>query len=290
MFLAQEAATGEAAKSPLQNPTLDGLREYGIYLLEAYGPKVLQALAVLIVGWIASRIIRGAVRRLMVRAKVDATLTGFIAHLAYMLLLALVVVTALQQLGVQSTSFVAIIGAAGLAVGFALQGSLANFAAGVMLIFFRPFRVGDYIQAGGIGATVEEIQIFATTFRTPDNVRVIVPNSSITNGVITNYSANPTRRIDLEFGIGYGDDTTKAKAIIEDILAKDARILKDPAPTVAVAALADSSVNIVCRPWVNSPEYWAVRFDLLETVKRAFDDNGITIPFPQRDVHVHQVA
>jgi len=256
----------------------------------AHGPKVLYALGILIVGWIVARIITGISRRVMKRAKLDPTLCGFLSNLAYALMVTLVVVTAIQQLGVPTTSFVAVIGAAGLAIGFALQGSLSNFAAGVMLILFRHFRAGDYIEGGGVAGTVEELQVFATILKTPDNKRVIVPNSAMTNGSITNYSANAVRRVDLVFGIGYEDDVSKAKEILETLVASDSRILKDPAPTIAVLELGDSSVNLACRPWVNTADYWAVRFDLLEQTKKSFDEQGITIPFPQRDVHMHQVA
>ncbi len=258
--------------------------------LETYGPAVLKALATLIIGWIVAKIITGVVRRLMIKSKVDPTLSGFAGKLTYMVLMTLVAISAIQTLGVATTSFVAVIGAAGLAIGFALQGSLANFAAGTMLILFRPFKVGDYVEAGGVSGIVEELEVFVTTLRTPDNKKVIVPNAIISGGTITNYSANPTRRIDLVFGIGYDDDLKKAKKILEEILAKDDRILKDPAVTIAVGELADSSVNFVVRPWVKTADYWDVHFDLTEAVKLEFDAQGISIPFPQQDVHMHQVA
>ncbi len=258
--------------------------------LKVYGPTVIAAVVTLIVGWIVARILKGIVRRLLHRAKVEPTLTGFVVNVTYALLLTLVIISAIQRLGVSTASFVAVVGAAGLAVGFALQGSLANFASGVMVILFHPFKVGDYVEAGGIGGVVEEVQIFATVLRTPDNKRIIAPNSAITGGTITNYSANDTRRVDLVFGIGYGDDIAKAKTIIEQVLSKDDRILKDPEPTIAVAELADSSVNIVVRPWVKTPDYWPVLFDLTEGIKLTFDAQGITIPFPQRDVHMYQAA
>lgn len=258
--------------------------------LAVYGPSVLQAAAILFFGWLAMRVLRGVVRRVMNRANLDPTLTGFVANMLYAILMTLVVITALQKLGVPTTSFVAIIGAAGLAVGFALQGSLANFAAGVMVIIFRPFKVGDYIEGGGVSGTVQELQIFCTVLTTPDNRMIIVPNAAITSGDITNYSANDTRRIDLTFGIGYGDDMAKARNTLRELVSKDERILKDPETTIAVAELGDSSVNLVCRPWVKTADYWNVRFDLIEAVKARFDVDGISIPFPQRDVHVHQVA
>lgn len=259
-------------------------------LLALYGPIAVKALVTLIVGWIVARVLTGVVRRIMHKAKVESTLIGFVANLTFTLLMTLVVISAVQNLGVPTASFVAVVGAAGLAVGFALQGSLANFAAGVMLIIFHPFKAGDFVEAGGVSGTVEEVQIFATVLKTPDNKRVIVPNSAITGGTITNYSANDTRRVDLVFGIGYRDDIDKAKDVLENILAQDERVLKDPKATIAVAELADSSVNLVVRPWVKTPDYWKVLFDLTEAVKQRFDAESISIPFPQRDVHVRQVA
>jgi small conductance mechanosensitive channel len=201
-----------------------------------------------------------------------------------------VFIAALDQLGVDTTSLIALIGAAGLAVGLALQGSLQNFAAGVMLVVFRPFKIGDVVDAGGAMGKIEKISIFSTTMITPDNRDIIVPNGQIYSGTITNYSANETRRVDLVFGIGYGDDMRKAKEIMEDIVAKHELILDDPAPGVAVAELADSSVNFNVRPWVNAADYWTVRADVIEQVKTAFDENGISIPFPQMDVHLDKVG
>lgn len=259
-------------------------------LLEAYGPTVVKALAILLIGWIVARIVRSVARSLMIRAKVDETLTGFCASLLYMLLMALVIISALSKMGVDTTSFAALIAAAGLAIGFALQGSLGNFAAGVMLIIFRPFKAGDYVEAGGTSGTVEQIQVFATTLKTPDNKTIVVPNSAVTSSNITNYSARETRRVDMVFGIGYGDDIRKAKEVISSILARDNRILKEPEPVIAVSELADSSVNIVVRPWVKTADYWGVFFDITEAVKLEFDAQGITIPYPQQDVHMHQVA
>jgi small conductance mechanosensitive channel len=200
-----------------------------------------------------------------------------------------VIIAAINTLGVQTTSFIAVIGAAGLAIGFALQGSLANFASGVMLIIFRPFKAGDFVEAGGTSGAVEAIHIFNTVLKTPDNKKVIIPNSKVTGDNIVNYSAKDTRRVDLVFGIGYEDDIRKAKQTLEQIVASDERVLKDPAPTIAVSELGDSSVNFVVRPWVNTADYWSVYFDLTEKVKLTFDDQGISIPFPQTDVHLHKV-
>lgn len=255
-----------------------------------YGTKIIGAIAILIIGRLLIGVIVRIVRRLMQRAKSEETLTKFVTSLTKIVLMVFIVLAALGTLGVETTSFVAIIGAAGLAIGFALQGSLANFAAGVMLIIFRPFKVGDYVEAGGTAGSIEAVGIFHTTFNTPDNKEVIVPNSSITGGNITNYSAKETRRVDLVFGIGYGDDIKLAKETLEEIVNADPRVLKDPAPTIAVSELADSSVNFVVRPWVKTADYWAVLFDLTEKVKLTFDAKGISIPFPQQDVHMHQVA
>ena len=204
-----------------------------------------------------------------------------------MLLLAFVIIASLEQLGVDTSSLTAIIAAAGLAVGFALQGSLSNFAAGVMIILFRPFRVGEFIEGAGIKGTVREIQIFSTILTTGDNKRIIVPNGQIMSDDITNYSANDTRRIDMVFGIGYEDDLLAAKTTLEEILAAHPKVLEEPATVVNVAELADSSVNFNARPWVKTEDYWDVRADIHEQVKLVFDEKGISIPFPQQDVHVH---
>ncbi len=256
-------------------------------LATEFGVKIVAAIAIFIIGrWIVSLLTRG-MRRLMERADLEPTLVTFLSNITRILLLVFVVLAAISQLGIQTASIIAVLGAAGLAVGLALQGSLANFAAGVLIIVFRPYRVGDYVEAAGVGGTVEQVQIFTTVLRTPDNKRVIVPNSQITDGVITNYSANDTRRVDLVFGIGYGDDIDKARDIIRGVLEADERVLKDPAPQVAVQELADSSVNFVTRPWVATADYWAVYFDVTEKVKKRFDEEGVSIPFPQRDVHIY---
>lgn len=268
--------------------SMEILIERGKELALTWGPNAIAAILTLVFGWILTRILTGTVRRVMRRAKLEETLIGFACNIARMGLTALVVITAIQKLGVPTTSFVAVIGAAGLAVGFALQGSLSNFAAGVLLIIFRPFKVGDFVEAGGTSGTVEEIAVFATTMKTGDNKRIIIPNSNITGSNITNYSANPTRRVDMVFGIGYGDDIKMARDVLQGLVDADDRILKDPAPTIAVSELADSSVNFIVRPWVKSGDYWAVLFDMTEAVKLAFDAKGISIPFPQTDVHIHQ--
>ncbi|HVS18855.1 MAG TPA: mechanosensitive ion channel domain-containing protein [Planctomycetota bacterium] len=259
-------------------------------LITLYGMKVVAAVAILGAGWFVVGIVTGGVRKALSKSKIDVTLQRFLCNVTRMLLLTFVVVAAIAQLGVQTASLVAVIGAAGFAIGFALQGSLSNFAAGVMIMFFRPFKAGDVVEAAGEMGKVHEVGIFNTIILTFDNKRVIVANASVTGANITNYSAMDTRRVDLKFGISYGDDMKKAKDLIHKVLAKDARVLKDPAPTIVVGELGDSSVNILCRPWVKTADYWGVYWDTLEAVKESFDANGITIPFPQRDVHMHQVA
>jgi small conductance mechanosensitive channel len=256
----------------------------------AYGIKIVGALAIVIFGRIVTGILAGVVRRLMNRSKADETLIKFVVSLTRIALLTFIIIAALGTLGVQTASFVAVIGAAGLAVGFALQGSLANFASGVMIIIFRPFKAGDYVEAGGVSGSIEAVHIFNTIMKTPDNKEVIVPNSKITGDNIVNYSANEMRRVDMVFGIGYGDDIRKAKNILVQILGSDPRVLKDPAPTVAVSELGDSSVNFVVRPWVKTADYWAVYFDITEKVKLTFDEQNVSIPFPQRDVHLFQAS
>jgi len=247
------------------------------------------AIAIFIVGRILARMISDLVRRGMTRAKTDAILVGFIGNITYGLLLVAVVLAAIDSLGVNVTSLMAIVGAAGLAVGLAMKDSLGNFAAGVMIIIFRPFKIGDYINAGGAAGSVDEIGLFATMMHTPDNQRIIVPNSSIINGNITNVSALPTRRLDLVFGISYDDNIGQARDIIKSVIDADERVLKDPEPSILVGELGDSSVNINVRPWVNSGDYWPLRAHLLETIKVRFDEAGITIPYPQQDVYMHEV-
>ena len=244
------------------------------------------ALAIWIIGkWVAQRLSRLS-KRLMERARVDATLVHFLGNIIYIILLVVVAIAALDYLGIKTTSLLAIFGAAGLAVGLAMKDSLSNFASGVMLILFRPFKVGDFIEAAGTAGIVEGIGIFATSMRTGDNRAIIVPNSRLYQGNIINFSAKPTRRIDLVFGIGYGDDIKLAKQLIEEVIQADTRIHTDPAPTIALGELGESSVDINVRPWVDTADYWPVRADLLENIKLAFDANGISIPFPQREVHV----
>jgi len=248
------------------------------------------ALVIFIVGRWVIRILIKLLRKALGRAKMDDILINFVASMASALLLLFVIIAALNQLGVNTTSLIALLGAAGLAIGLALQNSLQNFASGVMLIIFRPFKTGDFVEAGGTSGVVEHISIFTTIMRTGDNREVIVPNGAIYNGTITNYSARETRRIDMVFGIGYGDDIRKAKEILQQLLDADDRVLKDPAPLIAVGELADSSVNFNVRPWVKSGDYWAVKFDFTEQVKLTFDAQGISIPYPQMDVHMEKSA
>jgi small conductance mechanosensitive channel len=250
--------------------------------------NLLLAIAIFLIGrWIA-RAIRKFVDKVLTKAEVDKTLKVFLENLVYFLLMFFVIIAVVDRLGVPSASLVALLGAAGLAVGLALQGSLANFAAGVLLIVFRPFKVGDYVEGGGSAGTVEKISIFTTQLKTPDNKTVIIPNAKMTGDNIVNYSAKSIRRVDLVFGISYSDDIDKAKEIIRSVLAGEERIIAEPATTIAVLRLGDSSVDLAVRPWVSTADYWNVYFSLTESIKKRFDENNITIPFPQRDVHIYQ--
>ncbi|MES9878300.1 MAG: mechanosensitive ion channel domain-containing protein [Candidatus Sedimenticola sp. PURPLELP] len=251
-----------------------------------WGINIGMALAIFIVGRLVVKALVKLAGKLLTKAGMDEILTNFVTSIANAILLLFIIIAALDQLGVDTTSLIALLGAAGLAVGLALQNSLQNFAAGVMLIIFRPFKNGDFVEAGGTTGVVETISIFSTIMRTGDNREVIVPNGSIYNGTITNYSARDTRRIDMVFGIGYDDDIKKAKEIMAGIIKADDRVLTDPETLIAVAELADSSVNFNVRPWVKSGDYWAVKFDLTEKIKIAFDENGISIPYPQMDLHM----
>ena len=255
-----------------------------------WGINIIFALAIFLIGRIVIKVITNVIARVLEQSGWDKILINFVSSIIYTLLLLVVAIASLNQLGIDTTSLIALIGAAGLAVGLALQGTLQNFAAGVMLIIFRPFKTDDFVEAGGCAGIIENITIFNTVMRTGDNKEVIIPNASIYGGTITNYSAKPTRRIDLVFGIGYDDDIKKAKAILEKLISDDDRILSEPAPLVAVGELADSSVNFNVRPWVKSADYWGVYFDLTENVKLAFDAAGISIPYPQMDVHSRKVV
>ena len=255
-------------------------------LVSMYSLNIIGAILIFLVGkWLARRI-ASLLSKLLERNNFDLTLVHFLTNLTYYSLIVLVVVAAAGRLGINTTSFLTIIGAAGLAVGLALKDSLSNFAAGVMLVLFRPFTIGDVVSTAGITAKVEKITIFNTLFCTPDNQLIIVPNNKIISDIITNINAKDTRRIDLTVGISYSDDMAKTKKILERLAKEESRILADPAPSVAVAELADSSVNLVFRPWVKTADYWDVRFDLTERIKNSLDEAGISIPFPQQDVHL----
>jgi len=254
--------------------------------LTTFGIQLLIAIAIFVIGkWLAG-IISRVVEKLLRKGSADEALVSFLKNLTYIGMMTFVILAALAKLGIQTTSFIAVLGAAGLAVGLALQGSLANFAAGVLILVFRPFKIGQYIAAGGTAGTVKEISIFTTILATPDNVKVIVPNAQIMGGNITNYSANETRRVDLVIGVSYSDDLKKAKEVLTKVVKADERVLQDPAPTIAVSELADSSVNFVVRPWVKSTDYWAAYFALTESIKVEIEKNGLNIPFPQRDLHI----
>jgi small conductance mechanosensitive channel len=254
--------------------------------LSAYSLNIIGAILIFIVGKWLSRRIANILARILAKNNVDQTLVNFLVNLTYYTLLVLVIVAAAGRLGINTTSFLTIIGAAGLAVGLALKDSLSNFAAGVMLVLFRPFAIGDVVSVAGITAKVENINIFNTHFCSPDNQLIIVPNNKIISDIITNINAKNTRRIDLVVGISYSDDMARTREILAGLAKDDSRVLTDPAPIIAVAELADSSVNLVFRPWVKTTDYWDVRFDLTEKIKNALDAAGISIPFPQQDVHL----
>jgi small conductance mechanosensitive channel len=250
--------------------------------------KAAAAVAIFVIGRWLAKFATSSVRKLMAKRDIEDTLENFLANLLYAVLMAAVVIATINQLGVETTSLLAIVGAAGLAIGLALQGSLSNFASGVMIVAFRPYQVGNFIEAGGVAGTVVEVQIFTTILKSPDNKKIIVPNSQIMVGTIVNVSANPTRRVDIVAGCGYEDDLDHVRRVLEQILAADERVLEDPAPTIAVSELGDSSVNFVVRPWVNASDYWSAKCDITEAIKKQFDAEGISIPYPQRDVHIHE--
>lgn len=278
----------EQVKEIMDPDKVNHLVEVGTELAVQYGLQLLAAIAIFIVGKMVAKWIRKLVTRVMKKAEIDQIIIGFTSNIAYIAVLAFVIVAALGQLGIQTTSFIAILGAAGLAVGLALQGSLANFAAGFLMIIFRPFKVGDFVEAAGVSGSVQSIQIFTTTLITPDNKTIIIPNGKIGNDNIINYSTQANRRVDLTVGVAYDADLKQVRSVLEDIVSKDDRILDDPAHQIAVSELADNSVNFVVRLWVKSADYWDVYFDTNESVKVRFDEAGIGIPFPQRDVHLYE--
>ncbi len=260
-----------------------------IDLITHYGLKVIGAVLLLIIGRIAAGWGRRIARKGFERSEVDPTLTAFFTKAVYYLILIIVVIAVLQLFGVETTSMIAILGAAGLAVGLALQGTLSNFAAGVMLLIFRPFKLDDFVDIGGTKGSVVEIGLFSTTLKTPDNVKIVVPNSGVWGGTIANYSGFDTRRVDLMIGISYDDDIQRAVDTIRSIVTADERVLDDPAPQIAVAELGASSVDLVVRPWCVGADYWDVRFDLTRKIKEGLEAAGFSIPFPQQDVHLHRV-
>jgi len=266
------------------NITIEKLSEF----LMIYGLKIIGALAILVIGRIAAGFFRRLVKRIMDRTNIEQSVVSFVASLVYVLVLVFAVLAALAKFGIETTSIIAILGAAGFAVGFALQGSLSNFAAGLLTIIFKYYRVGDYIQAAGTAGTVKEIKLFSTVLATPDNVQITVPSGKIFGDTIMNYSTNDTRRVDLVVGIGYSSSIQVAMDVIDKVLKSESRILPEPAPQIAVSELADSSVNLVVRPWVKASDYWEVKFDLNRAIKEALDANQIEIPFPQRTVHMVQ--
>ena len=270
-------------ETELTKDMMNSLIEIG----SSIGISLLMALAILIVGRQLVKLILRLITVALEKSKVEDTVRIFVTNLLNTLLMILVFIAAINQLGIETTSIIAVLGAAGLAIGLALQGSLSNFAAGILIVIYRPYKVGDYIEAGNHAGTVKDIQIFSTVLKTPDNKIVVVPNGSIMNGSIVNYSGQDKRRIDLIISCSYEDDIDKVRSVLEDILKKEKRVLKDPKPQIAVAELADSSVNFIFRPWVKRTDYLPVYYSLLEEVKKRFDKEGISIPYPQSDVHIH---
>lgn len=257
-------------------------------LIAAYGLNLVWALAILIVGRIAAKWSRSLIETLMIKGKADPIIVNFVGNISYVLLLVFIVIAALGQLGIQTTSLIAILGAAGLAIGLALQSSLSNFAAGFLMIIFKPFKVGDFIEGGGTMGTVLAIHIFTTTLKTGDNKLIIIPNSKLAGDNITNFSANENRRVDFTIGVSYEADLAEVRKVLQSIIAEDERILAEPKPLIAVGELADNSVNFVVRVWARTEDYWGVFFDTTEKVKLRFDEAGIGIPYPQRDVHLYE--
>ncbi len=279
----------------MEAPIADGLHKVSDWLnsnsdlLIQYGVNIVSAILILIIGNMIVKGVAGSVAKVLQKKEMDKAVIEFIHGLVRYVLFVIVLIAALGRVGVETASVVAVIGAAGLAVGLALQGSLSNFAAGVLIVGFRPFKSGDYVEVSGVAGSVESIQIFQTILRTPDNKMVAVPNGAIIGGAITNYSRHATRRVDLVIGVSYNSDLKKTKQVIREALEKDSRILKDPDMTIGVTALADSSVNFVVRPWCKTEDYWNVYFDSMQSIKEALDENGIEIPFPQMDVHLNKV-
>ena len=264
------------------------IMNYAIEITSNFGLKLLTALIVVIVGRQLVKILLKVIKVALEKANTEETVRIFVANLLNTVFTVIIFVAAINQLGVETTSIIALLGAAGLAIGLALQGSLANFASGILIVIFRPYKVGDYIEAGTNAGTVKDIQIFSTVLRTPDNKTIVVPNGSIMDGSITNYSEQPTRRIDIIASCSYEDDLDKVKQVLKTILDSEERILTEPKPQIAVSELAESSVNFIVRPWVNSSDYLPVMYSLLEQIKKTFDQEGISIPYPQSDIHIHE--
>ncbi|EJN6829211.1 mechanosensitive ion channel protein [Vibrio cidicii] len=279
----------------IETPLVDGLAQAETWLTNnsdlfiQYGVNIISAIIILFIGNMIVKAVANSVAKVLESKQMDKAVVQFIHGLVRYLLFVIVLIAALGRLGVQTASVVAVIGAAGLAIGLALQGSLSNFAAGVLIVAFRPFKSGDYVEVGGVAGSVEAIQIFQTVLKTPDNKMVVVPNSSVIGGPITNYSRHETRRVDMVIGVSYKSDLKKTKQVLRETLEKDPRILKDPDITIGVHTLADSSVNFVVRPWVKTSDYWPVYFDNMQAIKEALDANGIEIPFPQMDVHLNKM-
>ena len=278
---AMEALQGADVNKMIEFLQTDGL---------AFGIDLGLALLIFFIGRFAVRMLVRMIRKGMQKNNVEKTLETFVCNLVNSALLIVVIIAAIGQVGIQTTSFIAIFGAAGLAIGLALQGSLSNFASGVLIVLFRPYKVGDFVEAAGIAGVVEQVQIMTTIFKTGDNKQVIVPNSQIMDSIITNYSANDTRRVDMVIGVSYDDDLDKVRKTLEEIIAADDRVLQDPAPKIAVSELADSSVNFIVRPWVATADYWPVMWEMTEAIKKRFDKDGISFPFPQQDVHLYKAG
>ncbi|MCG9552354.1 small-conductance mechanosensitive channel MscS [Vibrio sp. Isolate31] len=283
------------SSTAIETPLVDGLSHAEQWLMSnselfiQYGVNIISALLIFLIGNFVIKAIANSVSKVLQKKKMDQAVVEFIHALVRYLLFVIVLIAALGRLGVQTASVVAVIGAAGLAIGLALQGSLSNFAAGVLIVAFRPFKSGDYVEIGGVAGSVDSIQIFQTVLTTPDNKMVVVPNGSVIGSPITNYSRHATRRIDLMIGVSYGADLQKTKKLLTKICESDERVLKEPSVQVGVHTLADSSVNFVVRPWVSTADYWSVYFDLMQAIKEGLDKEGIEIPFPQMDVHMNKV-
>ncbi len=282
----QSAQTAEETSKANPQHIIDIIKQFIATQGTAFALNLLAAILIFVIGRWLSKLICAIIGKVMIKAKVEMLLVTFVQHMSYFGLLAFVIIAALDRIGIKLTAAIAVLGAAALAVAFALQGSLSNFAAGILMVIFKPFKVGDFVAIAGVQGTVQEIQVLTTVINSIDNIRIIIPNAQVTGGTIQNFTANDTRRIDLTIGVSYDDDLKKAKQVIENVLGADARILKNPAPTVAVCELGDSSVKFVVRPWVKPADYWSVYFDITEKLKISIESNGMTIPFTQYDVHI----